>query len=415
MASIKIVLRKKSRINGSFPIYLRVTKDRKSKFFKTIFNAFPDEWDANSEIFTKRSPNYIQKNRLLSNIKEKAYRVYLNLKTENERFTLSDFEHAFRVKSNPNGNNIFYFWDDLISEMLTAGRTGSARCHKDAFSTLQKFHGSTRLNFENVNLAFLSKFEGFLRFRGGSDGGISVRMRCIRTVFNIAIERDMTSADYYPFKKYKISKLKGKSAKRALEISEIYKILNMLISKYPELIDSRHYFLFSFYTRGMNFADIMRLKWSNIKDGIIQYTRLKTKGNFKIKILPPVQEILDYYRIRPTGTSYVFPLLKSDHLTPIEIERAKKQTLKIFNMDLKQIAYHCQIEKTLTSYVARHSFANCLKQKGVATDVISESLGHQNLEVTQAYLKELDSSILDKASELLLPLKPTSYPHLQIC
>ena len=165
----------------------------------------------------------------------------------------------------------------------------------------------------------------------------------------------------------------------------------------------------------MNFADIMRLKWSNIKDGIIQYTRLKTKGNFKIKILPPVKEILDYYRIRPTGTSYVFPLLKSDHLTPIEIESAKKQTLKIFNMDLKQIAYHCQIEKTLTSYVARHSFANCLKQKGVATDVISESLGHQNLEVTQAYLKELDSSILDKASELLLPLKPTSYPHLRIC
>ncbi len=415
MASIKIVLRKKSRVNGSYPIYLRVTKDRKTKFFKTIFNAFPEEWDVNSEIFTKRNPNYIQNNRLLSNIKDRAYRVYMNLNTEKERFTLSDFEHAFRVKSNPNGNNIFYFWDDLISEMLTAGRTGSARCHKDAFATLQKFHGSTRLNFEEVNLAFLSKFEGFLRFRGGSDGGISVRMRCIRTVFNVAMERDLTSADNYPFKKYKISKLKGKSAKRALEIGEIYKIWNMDISKCPELVDSRHYFLFSFYTRGMNFADVMKLKWSNIKDGIIQYTRSKTKGNFKIKILPPVQEILDYYRIRPTGTGYVFPLLKSDDLTPIEIERAKKQTLKIFNMDLKQIAVHCKIEKTLTSYVARHSFANCLKQKGVATDVISESLGHQNLEVTQAYLKELDSSILDEASELLLPPQPTSYAHLRIC
>ncbi|WP_209402483.1 site-specific integrase [Pseudozobellia sp. WGM2] len=415
MASIKIVLRKKRRIDGSFPIYLRVTKDRKTKFFKTIFNAFPDEWDANAEIFTKKNSNYIQKNRLLSNIKDKAYRVYLNLKTEKERFTLSDFEHAFRVKSNPNGNNIFYFWDDLISEMLTAGRTGSARCHKDAFSTLQKFHGSTILNFENVNLAFLSKFEGFLRFRGGSDGGISVRMRCIRTVFNIAIERDITSADNYPFKKYKISKLKSKSAKRALEIGEVYKILNMDTSKHPELVDSRNYFLFSFYTRGMNFADIMKLKWSNIKDGFIQYTRSKTKGNFKIKILSPVEEILDYYRVQPTGTSYVFPLLKSDDLTPIEIERAKKQTLKIFNMNLKEIACHCQIEKTLTSYVARHSFANCLKQKGIATDIISESLGHQNLEVTQAYLKELDSSILDKASELLLPPQPTSHPHLRIC
>lgn len=99
----------------------------------------------------------------------------------------------------------------------------------------------------------------------------------------------------------------------------------------------------------------------------------------------------------------------------MEIERAKKQTLKVFNMDLKQIALHCKIEKTLTSYLARHSFANCLKQKGVATDVISESLGHKSLDVTQAYLKELDSSVLDKASELLLPPTPTPYPYLRIC
>jgi site-specific recombinase XerD len=73
-----------------------------------------------------------------------------------------------------------------------------------------------------------------------------------------------------------------------------------------------------------------------------------------------------------------------------------------YNKELKEIAKICGIDKQLSSYVARHSYANCLKQKGVATDVISESMGHQNLAVTQAYLKELDSSVLDEASELLL-------------
>ena len=43
--------------------------------------------------------------------------------------------------------------------------------------------------------------------------------------------------------------------------------------------------------------------------------------------------------------------------------------------------------KSLSSSVLRHSFANCLKQKGVATDIISESMGHQNLTVTHSYLK----------------------------
>ncbi len=41
-------------------------------------------------------------------------------------------------------------------------------------------------------------------------------------------------------------------------------------------------------------------------------------------------------------------------------------------------------DKQLSSYIARHSYANCLKQKGVATDMISESMGHQNIAVTQA-------------------------------
>jgi len=61
------------------------------------------------------------------------------------------------------------------------------------------------------------------------------------------------------------------------------------------------------------------------------------------------------------------------------------------------LAHLCEITKNVSSYVARHSFANCLKQKGVATDVISESLGHQNLTVTQAYPKEVDTQIVERA------------------
>lgn len=44
----------------------------------------------------------------------------------------------------------------------------------------------------------------------------------------------------------------------------------------------------------------------------------------------------------------------------------------------------------------------CLKWKDVEANVISESLGHQNLAVTQAYLKELDTKIVNKVLEVLL-------------
>lgn len=401
MASIKMVLRKKQLKSCTYPICLRITKDRKTKFFKTLFNAQISDWDSNSGTF-KNNTKFIQENRLLQKIKTKAFHVCSQLQIENEHYTLYDFEKAFRFKSNPVANNFFSFWESLIEDMITAGRTGNAKANREGYKALKKFNAGTNLRFNEINYAYLSKFENHLRSRGGTSGGISVRMRSIRTVFNVAIARDRISSEIYPFHKYKISKLKSRSNKKALDISEVNRIFDMDMTDHLNLVDSRNYFLFSFYTRGMNFADMLKLKWEDVKSDSISYTRSKTKGNFNIKILPPVQKILDYYRANSFGTQYVFPILLKDGMTPVQIEYRKAKTLTKFNRDLKEIAAICEIDKPVTSYVARHSFANCLKQKGVATDIISESMGHQNLAVTQAYLKELDSSVLDDANALLV-------------
>ncbi len=396
-----MVLRKKSLSDGTFPICLRVTKDRKSKYFTTLYNANPSDWDDNLGHF-KNNSKYLQHNRVLLKIKDRAFTVYSELKIKNEHFTLKDFENAFRITSNPQRKDVFGFWQELMDDLNTSGRTGSARIHGEAFKALKRFTKKSQLEFSEINVTFLSKFESYLRSRGGTDGGISIRMRSLRTLFNTAIKRDILSPEIYPFKKYQISKMKGGSAKRALDFIEVMKIVNMDVSHHPHLLHSHKYFVFSFYTRGMNFADQMLLEWTQIHGNKIFYTRSKSKGNFNITILPPVQDILDYFRENSIGTKYVFPILLRDDMTPIQIEYRKHKTLRKYNQDLKEIASICKIEKHVTSYVARHSFANSLKQKGVATDIISESLGHQNIAVTQAYLKELDSSVLDEASMLLL-------------
>jgi integrase len=218
----------------------------------------------------------------------------------------------------------------------------------------------------------------------------------------MAINRGLIKPDIYPFKVYKISKLKGKGLKKALTLEDVHKIIQLDLSNHPKLINAQKYFVFSFYTRGMNFADMMKLQWKDVSDDRVYYTRAKTKTNFQITILPPVQKILDYYRNIPSKTSYVFPILLRDEMSPAQIENRKKKTLKQYNKDLKEIATLCGINRSVSSYVARHSYANCLKQKGVATDIISESMGHQNVAITQAYLKELDSSLIDAAMEVLL-------------
>lgn len=113
-----------------------------------------------------------------------------------------------------------------------------------------------------------------------------------------------------------------------------------------------------------------------------------------------MQEILDYYSLRKAP--YIFPIILRENLTPTQLNDRKRKTLQKFNKDLKELAILAGINKPITSYVARHSFANCLKQKGAGTDIISESLGHQDVKTTKAYLKELDTAVLDEASEMLL-------------
>ena len=402
MATVKTVIRKTKLADGSFPIALRIIKDRKSKFFQTVFRAYPNEWNNTTGSFTNKNANSSQNNRLLLKFKDKALKILSDLEMEKEDFNLEDFEKRFRVASNPVNQNVFYFWDEIVNEMISAGRIGNAQANIDTRHSVKLFHKSTKLMFQEITPGFLYKYEVFLRSRGGSDGGIGVKMRTIRALYNFAIERNITKEEFYPFKTYKISKLKGKSPKKALNIDQVKKIIDLDLNKYPSFTNTRNYFVFSFYTRGMNFADMMKLKWKAIDNDKIFYTRSKTKGNFMIKILPPVREILDYYLENSLGTKYVFPILLKDELTPLQLENRKHKTLQHYNKELKEIAKICGIDKQLSSYVARHSFANCLKQKGVATDVISESMGHQNLAVTQAYLKELDSSVLDEASELLL-------------
>lgn len=402
MINLKIVLKKKLLSDGKYPVCLRVTKERQCRHYKTPFSAKMDEWIEPTGVFNKKHSNHVQNNRLLVKFKERAYQIITELEIENPDYTIQEFDTRFRITYNPVTNDVFAFFDEIIQEMTYAGRVGNAKSYKDTKTSVQIFHKSKKLSFREVNSTFLSKYDAFLRSRGGTDGGVGVKMRAIRALFNKAIERGIVKESLYPFKKYKISGLRGKGFKRALDFEEIMRIVNVDLSNHPHLVDTRNYFVFSFYTRGMNFADMMGLEWKDVEKNVIYYTRAKTKGNFSIAIMPPVREILDHYRINGYGNKYVFPLLYRENYTPTQLADRKHKMLGIYNKNLKELATICEITKNVSSYVARHSFANCLKQKGVATDVISESLGHQNLTVTQAYLKELDTQVVDKALEVLL-------------
>ena len=111
-------------------------------------------------------------------------------------------------------------------------------------------------------------------------------------------------------------------------------------------------------------------------------------------IHPPVQKILDYYEIHNPETSFIFPFMGRENLTEKQMLNRKKKMLKQVNRELKEIGEALGIQSRLSSYVTRHSFATNLKFAGVSTDIISESLGHSNVKITETYLKSFENNII---------------------
>ena len=67
-ASVKIILKKTMLNDGTFPVNLRITIDRKSKFYKTPYNTLPKFWNDKAGEFTSKFPNHLQCNRILNSL-----------------------------------------------------------------------------------------------------------------------------------------------------------------------------------------------------------------------------------------------------------------------------------------------------------------------------------------------------------
>ena len=407
MASINIKLRNKANKNGLYPVIIRVVKDRKQKIITLGMSCKKKDWDNVKFQFRRSEKNFVQRNRVLLKFKEKALKIIDDFTLDGIDFTLNQFEDKFRGKSLLK-TTVKKFWGDKIQDLILEGRIGTSKTYKDTLNSFFKFSRGN-IVFREITPLLLDKYVTVLRSNGNTDGGIGVKMRTLRALYNDAIKKGVVKTEYYPFNIFKVSKFKSKGFKKALTRDDVRKIENLDIKENPKLTDAKNFFMFSYYVRGMNFIDMTKLKWEDIQDNKILYIRSKTKKPFAIKISEPVQVILDYYKAQNRGVKYVFPILLKDDLTPMQVHNRKTKALKVFNRKLKLIAKIQGVNGDITSYVARHSFATNLKYAGISYEVISQSMGHKDPSITRAYLKEFENETVDEAMRKLLEEPLLSY------
>jgi integrase len=399
-ASVKIVCRKTILTSGLYPIYLRVTIDRKSKFYSTPFSCKLNEWNEKQGEFNSKFRNNLTFNKTLRKIKDDATDILDFLEKDYGSYNLILFDKYYSKKDDKELGFVGLF-EKEIEIFQQNGQISYCRSMKDALKALKKFKKNIETyKFENIDYQFLTEFENFMRKRGAQDGGIGVYMRNIRTIYNKAINFKIVQPQYYPFKDYKISKFKKRKVRKALTEDEFQKLLEFEVEKMPAVKNALYLYIFSYYARGMNFTDLAELKWSDLDNLQFTYTRNKTDVNLKIKLpeKPIIKEILDFYKIyRPYNTPYIFPILMKSmkDYSDEELKNRKYNVINYYNKKLKEIFKFLEIEKNITFYTARHTFATTALRNNVNINIIKQSLGHKRLSTTENYLDDFKESEVD--------------------
>jgi site-specific recombinase XerD len=399
--TVKVILRKdKILASGKYPVMLRVTFNRKPKYYvlkgeNGTLSAEPNKW--NKEIGRyNRDKN---SNQFLDQYELKANEVLREL--EFSDFSFKNFEDRYFKKYE--SESITSFIDHLIEKLKNESRLSSASSYRDTRNRLREF--KTKISFRDINLRFLEDFERHLLDKGNSINSIGIYMRTLRAIYNKAVSEDLIKEDNYPFKKYRIKT--GNPSKRALSKEDIIKLMNSKQKKNSRKWHSLNYFIFSYLTRGMNFKDMVLLKWKeNILGDRIVYIRAKTANSKKtldpniIKIEPEIQKILNRYSQKSV---YVFPVLEPG-LPATTIRHRIKNRLKRISKDISAIATELEIKDAdkITFYWARHTYATTLKRSGISISVISEALGHSSETTTKAYLDKFEQTEIDNTFKHLI-------------
>ena len=235
------------------------------------------------------------------------------------------------------------------------------------------------LSLEDINLDWLERFKNYLSGVGVAHNSIVAKFRCLRAVFNYAIDNEYT--EKYPFRRFKISM--KETPYRDLKVDELRAVISTagLSEKRQRFVDA---FLLSFLLLGINSHDMYNLTAANVVDGRLVYTRLKTGKKYSILLQPEAVALLEKYKGKNKLLSFC-------------------EDFKSYNsfVTCMNDTFH-GIRDGLTSYYARYSWASIAFNLGISKDVVSLALGHSfGVRVTDTYINA-DLSRVDEANRKVI-------------
>ncbi|MBN8853010.1 MAG: site-specific integrase [Sphingobacteriales bacterium] len=389
---------RRTKDTGKYPVKLRITFLREQKYYSIGLDLTVDEFNLvqNPGKMGREIPTSLKKQVKEWKLKCDAVEQKANtLINKMEDFTFRIFEKKY-LQNSHSVMDVYQLYDNTIKKLKDYGKVGTASSYECARNSLKEF--SPKLTLRDITVDFLKEYERWFLEKKRSITTVGIYLRNLRAIINEAIAEGIISREYhYPFGKRKYQIPSARNTKKALTLEEISKIFSYTATNHTWLERARDFFIFSYLGNGMNMKDIALLKYRDIDGDYIRFTRAKTQDTSRtgIKMISfhisdDLRQIIDRQKNESTGPdSFLFPILEQDQ-SPEKVRKVIQQFTKMMNKYLNQIATELGINKRVTTYFARHSFATVLKRGGRSIEIISEALGHSSHKTTMSYLDSFD-------------------------
>ncbi len=283
--------------------------------------------------------------------------------------------------------------------------------YKYTMRTLLKF--KPNLTYKDITPEFLSSFENWFLSQKKSTGKnnslatVGGICRSLRSVLNYYRKRKLIPPTYeYPFLDYKVPNFTP--PKLVISNIEIQKIIDC--KEFDDLYEeyARDIWVTLYRMNGINFIDLLKMRWDNIVGEHIVITRHKTRRTrrnnirpISIRISEKIQSMID--KIGDNESVFIFGLINDENYDDMYLKNRNHKLKGKINKYLKRVGKRLNLSMSLDISLARDAYANTHKRAGTNPLKISESMNHSDPRTTTLhYLDNFDQDTLDDANVVIL-------------
>lgn len=377
--SASIYLRKQ-RVNrsGESPLYLIVIIN-KVRLQINIQETLPAKcWNTQRQMVVKAgeiTQERVDKlNELIESELFKAKRIFNDFRIKERPLNIDSFQQAYLQGDT---DQCFHTWvNKQIDELVGIRGKRTIDHYRVTFRRLKEFR--PKLHFYDLTHELPVQFDNWLIKTCGLDK-LNTRAKYHKhfKTFTRMLGRqeDVTVPNVYEH--FRIRQVRSK--RTFLTKTEVATLVQLHQDKTlsPHIQKALQRFLFSCHCGGLRCADLNRVSWNDFEDGYLCFYPEKTQHIDKLIEVPLTKAAIRFVQ-HPNGRMF-------DQLSNQK-----------YNEYLKIVQRIAGIKKTLTTHVARHTFATNYLVAGGRREVLQRILGHADPETTEVYVHTTRQHITDE-------------------